>query len=470
MNGLRLGRFLSGAATPLLVTGVIVAGLASSPAFAVSTLEEALTQAYQTNPTLLAERARLRATDENVAQAVSSWRPSVTATGTVSGVETRVDPGHDGNPFTNTTTANTDPMSGSLTASQNIFSGFRSINQYRQAEAGVRAGRANLHSVEQGVLLEGVTAYLDVNRDVAVVRLRENNVSVLARQLEASQDRFDLGDSTRTDVAQSEARHSRARSNLTVSEAQLTASRAAFARVIGSEANSLQDAPALPNVPTNEADAMAQALARNPALQAAIEAETASRRAVDIAVGALLPSVRVDGTLSHNEDRFRSTGQTDSMSVSGVVSIPLYQSGAEYSAIRQARQLNSADRIRIAETERLIRESVANAWEGLRSTQSVIESSEEQVRANEIAFEGVQQEAQVGSRTTLDVLDAEQELLDSRVALVRAKRDEHVAAYSLLAATGSLTAQDLGLPVQVYDATRHYRSVRWLPIGWGMGN
>jgi len=465
MSVLSVERLLMGVATFALMTG-----LAATPAFAVSTLEEALTQSYETNPTLLAERARLRATDEGVAQAVSNWRPTVTATGTISDTETRVDPGHDGNPFTNTATTGTDPMSGNVTASQSIFRGFRSINQVRQAQAGVRAGRANLHSVEQEVLLSAVTAYTDVIRDEAVVSLRENNVSVLARQLEASQDRFDLGDTTRTDVAQSEARHSRARSNLTVSEAQLTASRASFTRVVGSDAMSLQDPGALPTVPSSEAEALQRALSNNPTLQAAVEAEIVSRRAVDIAVGALLPSVRVDGTLAHNEDRYRSTGQVDTATVSGVLTVPLYQSGAEHSAIRAARQTNSADRIRIVETERLIREAVANSWEGLRSAQSVIVSSAEQVRANEIAFEGVQQEAQVGSRTTLDVLDAEQELLDSRVALVQAERNERVAAYSLLAATGQLTAQDLGLPVQLYDATRHYRTVRWLPLGFGIGN
>ncbi len=468
----RIGELLSSAAFI-----AVIVGLGAAPAAAASTLEEALVETYQTNPTLLAERARQRATDEDVSLALSSWRPTVTATATYSDVETRNDTGVVPDPtsligaFPKISTTQSNPFTGDITASQNIFRGFRSYNEVRQANANVRAGRAVLHSVEQTVLLAGVAAYLDVIRDHAVVSLRQNNVTVLERQLDASQDRFDLGDSTRTDVAQSEARLSLAESNLTGAEAQLTASRAAFVRVIGAEANGLEEPAALPGLPASEAEALSRALANNPNMQAAIETEAASRRAVSIAVGALLPSVRVDGSLSHREDGsgIFGQGQVDTTSVAGVLTIPLYQSGAEYSAIRAARQTNSADRIRIAETERQIRELVANAWEGLVSAQSVIESSSEQVRANEIAFEGVRQEAQVGSRTTLDVLDAEQELLDARVGLVRAQRDEQVAAYQLLSATGQLTADGLGLPVEIYDPTRHYRNVRWLPLGWGMG-
>jgi outer membrane protein len=449
----------------------IMAGFLGTPALAVSSLEEALVQTYQTNPTLLSERADLRATDENVAQAASNWRPTVTVTGTISDLDSRVDNGPGEIPFgpSNVQDTDSETFGGTVVASQNVFRGFRSVNEFRQAQAGVRAGRAGLHSVEQTVFLDAIAAFLDVIRDEAVVELRGNNVTVLQRQLDASQDRFDLGDSTRTDVAQSEARLSLARANLTAAEAQSTVSRAAFERVIGSEPGPLLSPEALPTIPATEEQAMQMALDNNPALRAAIEAEVMSRRAIDIAVGSLLPSARVDATLQHSEDNDDRRTQSDSATISGTVTIPLYQSGAEYSAIRQARQSNSADRIRIAEAERQIREAVAVAWDALKSTQSVITSSEEQVRANEIAFEGVQQEAQVGSRTTLDVLNAEQELLDSRVTLVRAQRDEQVAAYQLLAAIGELTAEDLGLPVDYYDPGRNYRRVWWLPIGWGAG-
>lgn len=450
----------------LLAGAAVIAvsvGLMTGPAAAVSSLEEALVQTYETNPTLLAERAQLRATDEGVAQAASNWRPTVTVTGTISDTESRIDNGIGFDPIS----TDSENYGGTIVASQSIFRGFRSVNEFRRAQANVRAGRAGLHSVEQGVFLSAIRAYLDVIRDDAVVELRQNNVSVLERQLQAAQDRFDLGDSTRTDVAQSEARLSLARSNLTAAQAQLTVSQAAFERVIGSEPGSLMSPEMLPGLPGSEEEAVQMALDNNPALRAAVEAEVASRRSVDIAVGALLPRATVDATLQHSEDDDNLETQSDSATISGTVVIPLYQSGAEYSNIRQARQLNSADRIRIAETERQIRESVAVAWDALVSTQSVITSSADQVRANEIAFEGVQQEAQVGSRTTLDVLNAEQELLDSRVTLVRAQRDEQVAAYQLLSAIGELTAQDLNLPVEYYDPARNYRNTWWLPIGWG---
>lgn len=459
MRVMGLRHLLKGAAVAALM-----GGLAASPA-AATTLEEALVQTYQTNPTLLAQRAELRAVDEGVSQAASNWRPTVTVTGTISDSEGRVDQGIGFAPVSTDATN----YGGTVTASQSLFRGFRSINEFRRAQANVRAGRAGLHSVEQGVMLDAISAYHDVIRDIAVVELRQNNVAVLLRQLEASQDRFDLGDSTRTDVAQSEARLSLARANLTVAEAQRTASEAAYERVVGVTPMALEAPDSLPTLPATEEDAMNQALANNPALRAAIEAEVASRRAVDIAIGTLLPSASVTATLRHEEDDDNLETQSDSQTIAGTVTIPLYQSGAEYSAIRAARQTNNANRIRIAETERQIREAVAVAWDALVSTQSVITSSEEQVRANEIAFEGVQQEAQVGSRTTLDVLDAEQELLDSRVSLVRAQRDEQVAAYSLLSAMGELTAEDLGLPVEYYDPARHYRNTWWLPIGWGVG-
>lgn len=456
MHRMRLNGLLGGAAA-LAIAIVLLPGTV-----AAASLEDALVQAYETNPTLMAQRAQLRATDEGVAQAVSNWRPTVTVTGTYAATDTRVDVG----PAPTPTGVSNEPFSGSITASQNIFRGFRSFNELAQARANVRAGRATLHSTEQQVLLGAITAYFDVIRDEAVVRLRQNNVSVLERQLEASQDRFDLGDATRTDVAQSEARLSLARSNLTAAEAQLTVSQSAYERIVGMPAADLQNPDRLPAHPADEASAMSIALANNPSLQAAIEAEVASRRAVDVAMGALLPSVRVDGSFSHSEDTGGFDTQTDSTSVTGVLTVPLYQSGAEYSAIRAARQNNSADRIRIAETERAVREAVEVAWERLGATTSVIESSREQVRANEIAYEGVTQEAQVGSRTTLDVLDAEQELLDSRVSLVRAERDEYVAAFTLLSAMGQLTAQDLGLPVSYYDPTRNAGTVSWLPFGW----
>lgn len=411
----------------------------TSPAVG-ETLEDALLAAYDTNPTLLAERAGLRATSEAVSQARAGWQPTLTVNGSYGYQET-----NNRLPLSPSVTTETDPIQGSVVLDQSIFRGGRTYYGTKRAQALVRAGKANLISVEQQVLLSAVTAYVDVQRDIAVADISRNNVQVLRRQLQASQDRFRVGEITRTDVAQSEARLSRSQSNLIAAEAGLIASRSAFERAVGHRPGDLATRPDLPNLPASEDEALAIALARNPQLLAAREAETASRNGVKQARGVLLPEVSVQGVASHAEDTGITGQRVDSTSVKGNIRIPLYQGGAAISQIRQARQTNNQNRIQISEAERFVIESVANTFEALRSTRSIIKSSQEQVRANEIAFEGVQQEAQVGSRTTLDVLNAEQELLDSRVALVRAQRDEYVAAYRLLAAIGRLTAGDLGL-------------------------
>lgn len=443
--------------------GVPAPAVPTQPMPGSDTLRHALVAAYNTNPTLLAERARLRATDENVAQAVSGWRPTISARASYGKQKSR-----QASAFGGLVNRNFDsnPKRGELALSQPIFQGFRTLNETRQAKAEVRSGRALLLSTEQQVLLDAVTAYIDVVRDEAVVNLSENNVRVLQRQLEAAQDRFQVGEITRTDVAQAEARLSGAQSNLTTAEAELTGSREAYRRVVGHMPGTLSVPETLPVVPETEEGAAAIAVENNPELRGVIEAERASAYAVKVAKGALLPTLGFEASASHGEDQSLTGDQSSGYSFFGQLNVPIYQSGAEYSQIRQLKELNSADRLRIAEVRRQVLENVAVAWEVLRASRDVIQSSREQVRANEIAFEGVQQEAQVGARTTLDVLNAEQELLDSRVALVRARREEFVATYALLAAIGQLTAVSLGLPVEYYDPTRHYEKVKYKPFGF----
>lgn len=454
----------SGLAAKLLGSAALGALLFSGPANAES-LFDALASAYQTNPGLLAERAGLRATDEQVPQALAGWRPSITATGTYGSVETDSSSSIPLAGFGGKQTF--DPMTGQVSVSQNVFTGGRTLYGARQAESSVMAGRENLRNVEQDVLLTGVTAYMDVVRDLAVVELRRKNVEVLQRQLEASQDRFRVGEITRTDVAQSEARLSLSESNLIRAEAALTASRAAYERAVGHAPGSLEKAPPLPALPQSEAEAMQFAIAVNPALEAARHADRAAQHAVTVAKGGLLPTVSVDASYEHSEEPSSTTARSTTTSVLGTIRIPLYQSGSQYSAIREAKHLESQQRLLMADTQRQVEEAVRNAWEQLRATRAAIASNREQVRANEIALDGVRQEAQVGSRTTLDVLDAEQELLDSQVSLVSAERDEYVAAYSLLSATGQLSARDLGLSVQLYDPTDNYDDVKHQLIGWG---
>lgn len=447
---------------------VTLALVATGPASAES-LTDALTATYGSNPTLQAARAELRATDEGVAQALSNWRPNISATGTTQFTHSESDfsTGAGLAAIGGTTKDDRTSHTGTVTVQQNLFRGGRTVAETRQAKAQVAAGRAQLSGTEQDVLLSAVTAYMDVLRDTATVELNRSNVAVLKRQLEASQDRFDVGEITRTDVAQSEARLSRSESALIRAEANLTNARAAYERTVGSAPGTLEASPALPQLPLEEPEALSIAKANNPGLQAARFAEEASRHAIRSAKGALLPTLTVQGDYSYSEKPSSSLDNSKTATVTGRLTIPLYQSGAVYSQVRQAKQLNSQSRLQIREATRQVEEGVASSWEAYRAANAQITSDREQVRANEIALDGVQQEAQVGSRTTLDVLDAEQELLDSRVALVTSERNAYVAAYQLLSAIGRLNAAYLELPVQQYAPEENYDRVsdKWFGFG-----
>ena len=333
------------------------------------------------------------------------------------------------------------------------------------------ANRAQLTFVEQRVLLETVTAYMNLVRDEAVVELNQNQVDVLKRQLQASQDRFRVGEITRTDVAQSEARLAGAEANLIRAEATLAASREEYRRIVGDIPGSVTEPLAVPALPASMDDALNIALNENPAILIAQFNADAADYGVKRNMGTMLPTVnafanynKFDGTNSFGALSVDVDQSSTSVGVS--VTVPLYQGGAEYSAIRQAKHLKNQRRIEIISAERQTRSNLRSAWEQYRAAVSSIASTKSQVEANEIALDGVRQEATVGSRTTLDVLDAEQELLDSRVNLVRARRDEFVAAYTLLAATGRLTARGLALDVNIYNPADNYDDVNMKPFGW----
>ena len=441
---------------------ILLSSVATSPVHAEG-LMEALTAAYQTSPVLDAQRAALRATDETVSQALSGWRPQVTVSSTYGRQAIRTE-----QPLSFVGAANRSisndrqisPITGEIKLSQPVFRGGRTVNSVRQAEAGVMAGRELLLSTEQSVLLSAITAYMDVQRDKAVVDLSKNQVEVLTRQLQATQDRFRVGEITRTNVAQSEARLSSAVSNLTAAEAALIASNSAYEKTIGHQPAGLEPPPPFPALALTEEEAQSRALDRNPQLRAALEAERATAHAVKVEIGKLLPTVALEATARVAQDVSAQGLEQDEAAVTALLQVPLYESGAVYATIRQAREINSQRRLEAAQARRQVIEGVRNAWEGLRSTRARIISDKEAVRANEIALEGVRQEADVGARTTLDVLDAEQELLNARVALVRSQRNEVVAAYSLTSVTGNLTASELGLAVAAYDPAAHYNEVR----------
>jgi len=446
------------------VASVISMSWAVSTSYA-ETLQEALSLAYSSNPTLQAQRASLRSTDESVPQALSGWRPTVTVTGQAGSEYAKTSsstaPGGD---------RTYNPTSLGVSVSQNVYAGGETTANTKSAEANVKAARSTLESVEQNVFQSAVAAYMNVVRDQAVVQLNRNNVEVLERQREAAQDRFDVGEITRTDVAQAEARLAGARSDLVQAIGNLKVSEANYERVVGQKPGTLENPPVPANFPESIDAALELGMNNHPDIQAAKFNEESSMHNIRATSSRLLPSLDVTGSLTHSDNQASEAQWGETGSISARLTIPLYQSGAVYSQVRQARQLNNQRKIEIESAVRQVREAVTRSWEQLEAARAQITSTEEQVRANTIALEGVTQEAQVGSRTTLDVLDAEQELLVSQVSLVTARRDVSVALYDVLAAVGNLGAQELGLSVDLYDPEANYKRVRdkWIGTDGGL--
>jgi outer membrane protein len=404
----------------------------------------------------LAARAALRAVDEGVPQALSNWRPDVALTGS-SGVSQ----------ITNTreTGSNVDqtrhPMRYALEVTQPLFLGGRTVAATAQADHEVLAERARLVATEQAVFLDTATAFMNVFRDHDVLKLNINNEHVLRRQLEATRDRFKVGEITRTDVHQAEARLARAVADRIEAEGALNISRANYANVVGSvPPGELTLPPFLTDLPESKQQALEIALRGNPAVISAEFDRRAARDNTDNVRGELLPSVGLSGILSRDRESSAECCRASSFAVILNVTIPLYQKGAVSSRLRQARQIAAQKALLIDQERRNAIETASASWDALVSAQARVRAFTTQIDASAIALDGVQREAEVGSRTVLDVLDAEQELLDSRVAHIRAQRDETVAAYQLLSSTGRLTAENLKLSLSLYDPQKHYDDVR----------
>ena len=447
--------------------GFFAAGLAALPVLAAGpvsaqTLEETLVRAYANNPTLRAERAALRATDEEVPQALSNWRPTISASGSA-GWDVTDSTSSSSRPKSADVTY---PVSASLSISQSLYRGGRTRAAIDGAENTVFAGRASLADTEQAVLLSAATAYADVVRDQAVLELNLNNERVLQRQLEATGDRFRVGEVTRTDVSQAESRLSRARADRISSEGSLIDSRASYENVVGEPPGVLRPAQPLEDLPDSLDSAISVAKANNYSVIEARYTEDVAKNSVDEIEGELLPTVSLSGSLSRSYEASNRDSESDSASITASISIPLYSSGSVTSRVRQAKQVVFQRRDEYSQAVRTAVEDVTSAWQVLQTAKAQISAFSSAVQAAEIALEGVREEANVGSRTVLDVLDAEQELLDARVNLVTAQRDELVATYQLRQAIGALTAAKLGLPVEIYDVEKHYRDVRgkW----WGL--
>lgn len=432
--------------------------IAAAPAHA-ETLTQALAAAYMTNPTLNAERAALRATDEEASQARSNYRPTIS--GSLESAYRNINSKAKGTSAITTLGGTHHPESFSLTISQTLFRGLRTLNAIRQADAEIKSGRESLRAVEQTTLLDAATAYMDVVRDQAIVRLREGNIRVLSEQLKAAEDRFEVGEVTKTDVAQAEARRSGAVSQLSLAQSNFKTSRASYQRIIGHAPNHpVEPKPIDALLPQLLSGALSTAEAENPELLAAIFAEEASRYVIKQIIGEMLPEVSVEGTYTGALEPSLSLKSQTTKTFKGRITIPFYSRGAPSSRARQAREINAQRQREIDAARAKENADVIAAWGRLMAARARIESDQTQVRANKIALDGVKEEEQVGQRTILDVLDAEQEFLDAQVTLVSSKRDKVVASYSLLTAIGRLSAVFLQLPVEKYDATAHYNRVK----------
>lgn len=444
--------------------GVAVAATGLAPATA-ETLNQALAAAYKFNPKLDAARASQRATDEEVPRALSGYRPSVTGTATTTYQNTRiVAPGAPASTFA--TAGELNPKTYGIGVVQPLFRGFRTVNAVNGAEATVRAGRETLRLAEQGVLLEAVTAFGDVVRDLAIVRLRENNVTVLTRDLKSTQDRFNVGEVTRTDVAQSQARRAAAVSALDLAKANLQTSRGTFERVIGHPPGSLTAPQPSRLVPKSLRDATEIALRESPTVVAALYREQAARFAIETIRGELLPTVQLEANYGKQFETSIVTQEIEQTTVTGRLTVPFYTGGEVQARVRQAKHthVQRLQEIEQARTEQ--QAQVVQAWSSMVAARAQLESDQASVDASRIALAGVREEERVGQRTLLDVLNAEQELLNNEVNLATDRRNLLVASYSLLSAIGRLNAQELAVAESVYDAEEHYHEVRrkWFDI------
>jgi outer membrane protein len=463
---------------------------------AAETLDEALSNAYLINPALNSERANLRATDEQVSIAKSGMRPNISATGDAAYQNSDSDTvGGRGNvqkcdkltqvsepAFCASLGAGqanfgangdissdgvTHPRGYAVTLSQPIFEGFQNLNALRQAKSAVQAGREGLRGVEQTTLLNAVTAYVDVVRDQAVVRLRQSNVDVLSEQLRQTKDRFNVGEVTRTDVAQAEARRSDAVTQLYAAQADLKSSRATYEQVIGHPPSDLiHPTTILQLLPGQLDDAMTQADGQNPVILNSIYQEEASLYNVNQILGELLPEVTLEAQYQQRFDQSKVLREQETTTVMGRVNVPLYQGGGVASRVRQAKEVNNQLKKEVEDARLRIHAEVISNWAQLQATASEIQSAQSSLEANGIALEGVREEEKVGQRTTLDVLNAQLEYLGSQIQLVTAKRDRVVAEYALYGSVGRLDAQSLGLSVPYYDPIEHYDIVKnkWMGL------
>jgi outer membrane protein len=450
-------------ATSAAAAVLLMAYMGPTPALA-DTIEAALVRAYQNNPQLNAQRAQVRSTDENVPQALSGYRPKValTASAGYQYTDTNATQGGSATQIVRTEIhAANAPRAAGLTVTQTLFNGQVTANRTRAAESQVSGSREALRVLEETVLLAAATIYMDELRDAAIVEVQKSNVRVLDQTLKQTRDRFNVGEVTRTDVAQSEAQLAAGKTQLLAAEATLVTTKANFRRIIGNEPENL--APGSPVdrfLPGTLPAAVDLSLIENPNVTAAMYGIDVNYLQVKVNEGALLPTVSLQTAVSQSYEQSPTIFRTFNASALAQVSVPIYQGGAEYSLIRQSKENLAQQRLVLEQTRDQTRANTVTAWGQLVAGKAQVASAQAQVTASEIALNGVREEAKAGQRTTLDVLNAQQALVNARVALVTAQHDRVVASYSVLNAVGRLQPQVLGLNTTVYDPSVHYQQVR----------
>jgi outer membrane protein len=461
----------------VMSTFVLSAFVLSSVAVRADTLTGALANAYQNNPQLNSQRAVVRQTDEQVPQALSGYKPTVSATASVgeqytSTLSKSTSPLNPGVPTYPRTTLGFATSSVGVTASQTLYNGFQTANRVRQAESNTSASRETLRVAEQTVLLNAATAYMDLLRDSALLDLQRRNVEVLQEQLRQTRDRFNVGEVTRTDVAQTEAQLAQGRATVLSAESQYARSRANYRQFIGVEAGALQaGAPVDRLTPKRLGEAIEIARARHPSVGVAMFGIDAAVLQVKINEGSLYPQARLLGSVQQSwEPNPPNALQQFNAFVQAQVTIPIYNAGPTgatdtFSSIRQAKEAVGQKRMDLDAARDQVQASVVTAWGQLEAAKAQILATQAQVASSEIALNGIREEARVGQRTTFDILVAQQNLVNARTALVTAQHDRIVASYTLLGAVGELNLPKLGINLPLYDPMVHYQQVRDAWIG-----
>lgn len=450
-----------------IAAAIVFAAVGLAPSLsAAETITGALIKAYQNNSQLNSARAGLRATDEGVAIAKSGWRPNVIGSASVNYSSTSYN-GAASQAGNRLTTGNF-----GVQIQQSLFDGFQTLNNVEAATARVLASRESLRNTEQNILFNAATAYMDVIRDRHVADLTQQNLQFLNEQVRAARSRFEVGEGTRTDVAQAEASRSAAEAQLTQANARVLTSSATYRQIIGDEPGNLKVPAVLKQLlPSSLAAAEAIAAIEHPAILANEHLVDVAAFSVKSAEGALLPQVSATATVSRN---YRNTspgtfasldGTNDSASIGATLTVPIYQGGRVYAEVRQSKETLGQARIEVDVSRDQVQQAITSAWTQYQASIQTAIANRQLVAASQLALNGVIEERNVGQRTTLDVLNAQADVITGQINLASSERDVVVASYAILSAMGRLSARVLGLQVANYNPKEHFDAVKDKWIG-----